>query len=141
MSPQNPHAQTDRYLDPHLIIDFDCETAQLDGKPVQLTHKAFCLLAFLARHPGQLITRETLLNMVWGYGAGIRTRTLDVHIRRLRKGLGHYGNTYVETIFGVGYRFQPYRAHVPVEAAAVSAAMQAPDTGNWRWKMAGDSVI
>ena len=47
---------------------------------------------------------------VWGYSTEIRTRTLDVHVRRLRKKLGGYADQYIETIFGVGYRFQPFHA-------------------------------
>jgi DNA-binding response OmpR family regulator len=53
------------------------------------------------------VPREVLLQDIWGYSREIRTRTLDVHIRRLRKKLGQYGDKYIETIFGVGYRFQP----------------------------------
>ena len=52
----------------------------------------------------------TLLMRVWGYSSEIRTRTLDVHVRRLRKKLGAYADRYIETIFGVGYRFQPFHA-------------------------------
>jgi DNA-binding winged helix-turn-helix (wHTH) protein len=74
------------------------------------TAKSFTLLAFLSRHAGQLVPRETLLVLVWGYREGVRTRTLDVHIRQLRKNLGKYGNAYIETIFVVGCRFQPCRA-------------------------------
>src|ERR1700682_5120465 len=110
--PQNTPTHADRYCDLHLMIDFDRKTAQLDGVPLKLTYKLFCLLAFLVRHPGQLAPREILLQMIWGYNAGVRTRTLDVHIRRLRKSLGKYATIYIETIFGVGYRFQPCRAKV-----------------------------
>ena len=95
------------YQDLHLSVDFERETALLDGTRMKLTYKAFALLALLVRHPGQLIPRDTLLLLVWGYGADIRTRTLDVHIRHLRKSLGSYGNAYIETVFGVGYRLQP----------------------------------
>jgi DNA-binding response OmpR family regulator len=64
----------------------------------------------LVQNAGEIIPREALLWRVWGYSMQIRTRTLDVHIRRLRKKLGSYSEQYIETIFGVGYRFQPYRA-------------------------------
>src|SRR5258708_38708514 len=77
----------DRYQDLHLTVDFERETAVLDGTRMKLTFKAFALLAFLVRHPGQLITRDTLLMLVWGYVAAIRRRTLDVHIRHFRKRL------------------------------------------------------
>ena len=104
------------YQDNHLTVDFEREVAYLDGAPLRLTFKAYSLLSFLARHPGELVSREDLLMMVWGYGADIRTRTLDVHIRRLRKSLGRYGMSYIETIFGTGYRFQPFRTRAQREA-------------------------
>ena len=118
----------ERYQDSHLTVDFERETAFLDGAPLKLTAKAFSLLAFLARHPGQLVPRESLLMLVWGYGEDIRTRTLDVHVRRLRKSLGKYGTVYIETIFGVGYRFQPYKMQptVPSNLLAMGA------TPSWR---------
>ncbi len=136
--------QTDRYQDLHLTVDFEREIAMLDGIPMKLTYKAYSLLAFLCRHPGELVPRETLLRIVWGYGAEIRTRTLDVHVRRLRKNLGSYGNIYVETIFGVGYRFQPWNAATRRDfPVAVPAGTPVPDAtaGNWRWKMAGTPAI
>jgi DNA-binding response OmpR family regulator len=77
---------------------------------MSLTRKEYDLLALLVRHAGEIIPREALLMQVWGYGAEIRTRTLDVHVRRLRKKLGCYADRYIETIFGIGYRFQPYGA-------------------------------
>jgi len=131
------------YQDLHLAVDFEREIALLDGIPMKLTHKAYSLLAFLCRHPGELIPRETLLSTVWGYGAEIRTRTLDVHVRRLRKNLGSYSHVYVETIFGVGYRFQPYRATPVRELAAGSAGTPTVDatSANFRWKMAGAPAI
>jgi len=130
--PQTAATYAERYQDSHLEVDFERETAYLDGAPMKLTAKAFSLLAFLVRHPGELVPREALLRLVWGYGDEIRTRTLDVHIRRLRKSFGKYGTVYVETIFGVGYRFQPCRAQTKVQVSAASSVM---DVGPWRWKM------
>jgi DNA-binding response OmpR family regulator len=129
--PQTTATCVDRYQDLHLVVDFERETAHLDGLPMKLTAKAFSLLVFLARHPGQLVPRETLLMLVWGYGEDIRTRTLDVHVRRLRKSLGKYGTVYIETIFGVGYRFQPHK----MQASASSNVLAMGATSGWR--MAG----
>jgi DNA-binding response OmpR family regulator len=91
-------------------MDFDQQAARLDRRLLVLTRKEYDLLALLVEHAGEIIPRDALLMQVWSYGAEIRTRTLDVHIRRLRKKLGAYAEEYVETIFGIGYRFQPFHA-------------------------------
>jgi DNA-binding response OmpR family regulator len=98
------------YRDEHLSIDFDQQAAALDNQRIVLTRKEYDLLALLVQHAGEIIPREALLMRVWGYGAEIRTRTLDVHVRRLRKKLGVFADQYIETIFGIGYRFQPFHA-------------------------------
>jgi len=98
------------YRDEHLSFDFDQQVAILDGRRMTLTRKEHDLLALLVQHAGQIVPREALLSQVWGYGPAIRTRTLDVHVRRLRKKLGAYADRYIETIFGIGYRFQPFHA-------------------------------
>jgi two-component system, OmpR family, response regulator len=98
------------YRDEHLSIDFDRQLAELDSTRITLTRKEYDLLALLVQNAGQIVPRDILLLRVWGYGSEIRTRTLDVHVRRLRKKLGSYADQYIETIFGIGYRFQPYSA-------------------------------
>src|ERR1700674_3868534 len=98
------------YRDEHLSLDFDQQAAILDAGRITLTRKEYDLLALLVQHAGEIIPREALLMRVWGYGAEIRTRTLDVHVRRLRKKLGGFADQYIETIFGIGYRFQPFHA-------------------------------
>lgn len=104
--------QPEHYQDSHLYLDFQRKTAALDVDRLRLTRKEYELLALLVQNAGEIVAREDLLLRVWGYGSQIRTRTLDVHIRRLRKKLGTYAELYIETIFGIGYRFQPYRTHV-----------------------------
>ena len=99
-----------RYQDPHLEMDFVRKSASLDSHRLILTRKEYELLALLVQNAGEIIPRQVLLMRVWGYSNEIRTRTLDVHVRRLRKKLGPYSEQYIETIFGIGYRFQPYRA-------------------------------
>ncbi len=110
------------YRDAHVQLDFDARIMSLDAIPIPLTRKEFALIAALVANAGEIMRREVLLNGVWGYGPMIRTRTLDVHIRRLRKKLGSYGDRYIETIFGVGYRFQPFQEYRPALAAAAAGS-------------------
>jgi DNA-binding response OmpR family regulator len=98
-----------RYQDSHLEVDFVRKYASLDTHRLILTRKEYELLALLVENAGEIIPRQILLMRVWGYSNEIRTRTLDVHVRRLRKKLGSYSEQYIETIFGIGYRFQPFR--------------------------------
>ena len=114
-----------RYQDQHLDVDFEHKLAMLDAKLLGLTRKEYELLALLIQNAGEVVGREALLFRVWGYSNQIRTRTLDVHIRRLRKKLGSYSATYIETIFGVGYRFQPFRVPKPVQTLAHAFAVSA----------------
>src|ERR1700730_18195165 len=106
---QNTVARPGRYEDSHLEVDFARASASLDSRRMVLTRKEYELLSLLVRNAGEIIPRDALLWKIWGYSAQIRTRTLDVHIRRLRKKLGSYSDQYIETIFGIGYRFQPFR--------------------------------
>src|SRR6058998_791128 len=111
------------YRDEHITIEFDQQAVALDGQRMILTRKEYDLLALLVQHAGEIIPREALLMRVWGYGAEIRTRTLDVHVRRLRKKLGSYADQYIETIFGIGYRFQPFHAPRFFQASMVKPAI------------------
>ena len=97
-----------RYEDNHLAIDFAEMRVACDGTSVRLTRKEFSLLAMLARSAGRVATRQQLLDNVWGYEYFGDTRTLDVHIRRLRQKLGACGDA-IETVVGVGYRFAGMR--------------------------------
>ena len=88
-----------------LVINFDRYEVHVQGEPVDLTYKEFELLKFLATHPGQVFTREALLDRVWGYDFYGGTRTVDVHIRRLRAKIETGGQTYIDTVRNVGYKF------------------------------------
>jgi DNA-binding response OmpR family regulator len=92
------------YEDDHLVIDFDDIRVVCDGARIKLTNKEFTLLSVLAKSTDRVITRQQLLDSVWGYSYYGDARTLDVHIRRLRQKLGGCGNC-IETVVGVGYRF------------------------------------
>ncbi len=119
-----PNTTEECYRDLHLELDYRKPFIRLDDRPAVLTRKEHELFSLLVRNAGEILPREVLLAQIWGYGSEIRTRTLDVHIRRLRKKLGPYGDQYIETIFGVGYRFQPCRVERP----------------HWRFAMAGLAV-
>ena len=92
------------YDDGRLRIDFEDVRVSCDGQNVKLTHKEFQLLSTLAKKKGRVITRQQLLDQVWGYSYYGDARTLDVHIRRLRQKLETCGDC-IETVVGVGYRF------------------------------------
>ena len=84
-----------------LILDDERHAATLNGTPLELNNKEYQLLKYLAENEGRVLSRDAILNAVWGYDTG-ETRTLDNHIARLRK----LGIPYIETVFGVGYVFK-----------------------------------
>jgi DNA-binding response OmpR family regulator len=88
-----------------LVIDEATYTAKLRGNTLDLTYKEFELLKFLAQHPGRVFTRGQLLQEVWGYDYFGGTRTVDVHVRRLRAKLGGEHEKLIGTVRNVGYRF------------------------------------
>ena len=90
-----------------LTIDAGGYTARLRGRPLDLTYKEFELLKYLVQHPGRVFTRAQLLQEVWGYDYYGGTRTVDVHVRRLRAKLGPEHEQLIGTVRNVGYRFDP----------------------------------
>ena len=90
-----------------VTIDEQSYSAKLHGRPLDLTYKEFQLLHFLATHPSRVFTREQLLSEVWGYDYFGGTRTVDVHVRRLRAKLGDQ-EQIIGTVRNVGYRFNVY---------------------------------
>ncbi len=92
-----------------LTIDEATYTARLRGRVLDLTFKEFELLKYLAQHPGRVFTRAQLLQEVWGYDYFGGTRTVDVHVRRLRAKLGAEYESLIGTVRNVGYRFVPDR--------------------------------
>ena len=93
-----------------LAIDEATYAARLRGRVLDLTFKEFELLKFLAQHPGRVFTRAQLLQEVWGYDYFGGTRTVDVHVRRLRAKLGPEHEALIGTVRNVGYRFVPVKA-------------------------------
>lgn len=89
---------------PGLDIDPDSHTVKVAGKEIDLTAKEFLLLEQLARNPEKVFSRDRLLDLVWGIDVAIETRTVDVHMRRLREKLGKAAK-YLKTLHGVGYKF------------------------------------
>jgi DNA-binding response OmpR family regulator len=87
-----------------LVIDEGTYTARLRGRPLDLTYKEFELLKYLAQHAGRVFTRAQLLQEVWGYDFFGGTRTVDVHVRRLRAKLGPEYESLIGTVRNVGYK-------------------------------------
>jgi Response regulators consisting of a CheY-like receiver domain and a winged-helix DNA-binding domain len=100
-----------------LTIDASGYTARLRGEPLDLTYKEFELLKYLVQHPGRVFTRAQLLQEVWGYDYFGGTRTVDVHVRRLRAKLGTEHEQLIGTVRNVGYRFDPPKDRRGVEPA------------------------
>jgi DNA-binding response OmpR family regulator len=92
------------YRGRHLFADFDAVIVHVDGSPVRLTRREFDLLRFLVENRNRVLSRERLLERVWGYEHYIETRSVDVHVGRLRGKLGPAGQQ-IETVVGMGYRF------------------------------------
>lgn len=88
-----------------LVIDLERYDVTMSGRRVSLTYKEFQLLVLLASNPGRVYSREMLLSQVWGYDYLGGTRTVDVHVRRLRSKIEDPNHLFVETIWNVGYRF------------------------------------
>jgi DNA-binding response OmpR family regulator len=99
----DPHAGEIRTGE--VVIDEATYTARLKGDVLDLTFKEFELLKYLAQHPGRVFTRAQLLQEIWGYDYFGGTRTVDVHIRRLRSKLGPEFEAIIGTVRNVGYRF------------------------------------
>jgi DNA-binding response OmpR family regulator len=89
-----------------LVIDCDRYEVTLKGLKVDLTYKEYELLKYLASNPGRVFTRESLLRSVWEYDYFGGTRTVDVHVRRLRSKINDVSNHFIETQWNVGYRFR-----------------------------------
>jgi DNA-binding response OmpR family regulator len=92
------------YRDENWDVEFDAYVVRYQGEEIRLTHKEFELFRYMVERPGRVLTRERLLERVWGWDAEVDARSIDAHIRRLRVKLGP-ARRHVETVVGVGYRF------------------------------------
>jgi len=92
------------YQGTRLNADFDAVAVAVDGGPIRLTRREFELLRFLVQNRNRVISRDRLLERVWGYDRLVETRSVDVHVGRLRSKLGTAGRQ-IETVVGLGYRF------------------------------------
>src|SRR3954447_14970979 len=97
-------AESSVYRGTHLAADFEAVAISVDAQPIKLTRREFELLRFLVQNRNRVLSRERLLERVWGYEHFIETRSVDVHVGRLRAKLGVVGQQ-IETVVGLGYRF------------------------------------
>ncbi|WP_026919635.1 winged helix-turn-helix transcriptional regulator [Gordonia shandongensis] len=114
--------EPDQVILGELVIDESTYTARLRGRPIDLTYKEFELLKFLAQNAGRVFTRAQLLHEVWGYDYFGGTRTVDVHVRRLRAKLGSDHESLIGTVRNVGYK-----AVRPAKRADRDPAADIPD--------------
>ncbi|MFM8896321.1 MAG: DNA-binding response regulator [Actinomycetales bacterium] len=110
-----------------LTVDEGAYVAKIRGRSLDLTFKEFELLKFLAQHPGRVFTRAVLLQEVWGYDFFGGTRTVDVHVRRLRAKLGTEHEALIGTVRNVGYRFVPQRPDEATRATLTSGSTVGTD--------------
>jgi DNA-binding response OmpR family regulator len=92
------------YSDAHLFADFEAVAIAVDDEPIRLTRREFDLLRYLVQNKSRVVSRDRLLERVWGYDALVETRSVDVHVGRLRSKLKIAGRQ-IETVIGLGYRF------------------------------------
>lgn len=104
--PNEEHSPSDILTIDNMTINLATYQVVIDNKPVDLTLMEYSLLSFLLTHPGRAYTRETLLHRVWGFEYCGGTRTVDVHIRRVRAKVGPQIASHIQTVRGVGYMFK-----------------------------------
>jgi DNA-binding response OmpR family regulator len=92
------------YRGTHLVADFEAVSVAVDGAAVRLTRREFELLRYLVQNKARVVSRDRLLERVWGYERMVETRSVDVHVGRLRTKLGEAARQ-IETVIGLGYRF------------------------------------
>lgn len=97
-------SETVQYTD--LIVSLSNYSVTYMGEPVEMPPKELELLYFLATHPNQVFTREQLLDRIWGYEYVVDTRTVDVHIKRLREKIKDHEEWRLATVWGIGYKFE-----------------------------------
>jgi two-component system, OmpR family, alkaline phosphatase synthesis response regulator PhoP len=102
--PGETSAPAQIYRGTHLVADFEAVAVSVDGVSVKLTRREFELLRYLVENRNRVLSRDRLLERVWGYDRLIETRSVDVHVGRLRGKLGEAGKQ-IETVVGLGYRF------------------------------------
>ncbi|PYV41634.1 MAG: DNA-binding response regulator [Acidobacteria bacterium] len=115
--------------DGKLYIHFEDYIIRFHGREPKLTFKEFSLLKLLVQNAGRVLSRDKILDAVWGYNYYSESRTVDVHIRRIRKKLGPGAQDYIDTVIGVGYRFKPQNPESqpsPVPSNSKSQATSRP---------------
>src|SRR6476646_5612977 len=102
--PASEPQRSGSYEGPHLRADFEAVAVAVDGDAVRLTRREFELLEYLVKNKNRVVSRDRLLERVWGYDKLVETRSVDVHVGRLRSKIGAAGRQ-IETVVGLGYRF------------------------------------